>query len=296
MDFAEAEGNALGRLGIRQRDASIVAKNYGTPTPTALASCAVAACWISATAIAAALVLGLADYLVRLSDPGLRIMSTAALVVAVVWAAHRWWYLPQRQRLVPLVVARRVEARFPQLRDSLASAVEFLRQSETDETAGSAQLRRLVIAEAHNAIESIPMDDVIERGPLRKAAASVVVAVVAASICVALDAGAVRTALARLAAPLGAAQWPRQHHLVFRDVPTRLAAGQAFEVALVDTAGKLPDDVRIQFGVAHNGGRKVTSEPMMRAGDTMIARGKMSGNRSRSAPPAATTMRWPGIG
>ena len=60
---------------------------------------AVAACWIVATAIAAALVLGLIDYLVRSSDPGLRIMATVAFMAAVAWAAYRWWYLPQQQRL-----------------------------------------------------------------------------------------------------------------------------------------------------------------------------------------------------
>jgi hypothetical protein len=233
---------------------------------------AMAACWILATAIAAALVLGVADYLTRLSDPGLRVMATAALMASVAWAAYRWWYLPLQQRLVPLAVARRVESQFPQLRDSLASAIEFLRQPEDDKTAGSAQLRRLVIAEAHNKIASLPLDDVIERGPLRKAAASLAVAILIAVLCLAVDAGAVRTALARLAAPLGGTQWPRQHQLVFRKVPTQLAAGQTFEVELVDTAGALPDDARIEYSVLRNGDREVTSEPMVRAGDAMIAR------------------------
>src|SRR5439155_1974736 len=126
---------------------------------------AVAVCWIGATAVAAALVLGLIDYLVRFNDPGLRIMATAALAAAVAWAAYRFWYLPKQQCLAPLVVARRVEARFPQLHDSLASAVEFLSQSQHDQTAGSAQLRRLVIADVQNKIDALPLDDVIERGP-----------------------------------------------------------------------------------------------------------------------------------
>src|SRR4051812_38608167 len=78
---------------------------------------ALSACWVGATAIAAALVLGVIDYLVRSSDPGLRIMATLAFIAIVAWAAYRWWYLPQQQRLAPLIVARRVEARFPQLHD-----------------------------------------------------------------------------------------------------------------------------------------------------------------------------------
>ena len=113
---------------------------------------ATAACWTAATLLAAALALGLADYLVRFRDPGLRIMATAALVAVAVWAAYRWWYRPGRKRLGPLAVARKVESHFPQLNDSLASAIEFLQQSEDDQTAGSAQLRRLVVAEAETAI------------------------------------------------------------------------------------------------------------------------------------------------
>src|SRR3954471_22464628 len=78
---------------------------------------AVALCWIGATAIATALVLGSIDYLVRFSDPGLRIMATIAFMAVVAWAAYHWWYLPRKQRLDSLVIARRVEARFPQLHD-----------------------------------------------------------------------------------------------------------------------------------------------------------------------------------
>ncbi len=233
---------------------------------------ALAACWIGATAIVTAFVLGLLDYLVQFNDPGLRIMATVAFMVIVAWAVYRWWYLPQQQRLAPLVVARRVEARFPKLHDSLASAVEFLQQSEHDETAGSAQLRRLVIAEAHTNIEGLPLNDVIERGPLRRATFSLAMAVAAAVLCVVVDASAVRTALARLAAPLGGTQWPRQDQLEFREVPKQLAVGQTLELELIDKAGTLPDDVTIEYAFSRNGGRDVTSEPMKRAGDAMVAR------------------------
>src|SRR5262245_47054209 len=118
---------------------------------------AVAACRVAAAAFAAGIGLGLIDFLIRFHDPGLRIMSTAAFLAVVAWVAYRWWYLPSRPPISELAVARRIEARFPQLRDSLASAVEFLQQSEHDETAGSTQLRRLVIAEAQNKTETLPV-------------------------------------------------------------------------------------------------------------------------------------------
>jgi hypothetical protein len=233
---------------------------------------AIAGCWTTATIITAALALGLADYILRYRDPGLRIMETATFALAGMWAVYRWWYKPGRQRLDSLTVARRIESHFPQLNDSLASATEFLRQSEDDPTAGSAQLRRLVVAEAQTTVEGLPLDEIIDRRPLRRAAMWFTIASLALLFCLLWNAPAVGTALARLAAPMGSTQWPRQNHLAFRDPPTRLAAGQTFEAELIDTAGELPDDVRIEYRMAHGNRRENSSEPMKRAGDVMVAR------------------------
>jgi hypothetical protein len=233
---------------------------------------AVAACWIVATVITVALVLGMIDFLLRISDTGLRVMATLALAAAATWAVYHWWYRRGRRRWEPLTVARKVETEFPRLRDSLASAMEFLEQSEDDHSAGSAQLRRLVVTDAQTAIDGLPLERIIDRRPLYRAARALAIAGVALSACLALDARAVGTALVRLVAPLGSTEWPRQHHLSFRNPPTRLAAGQAFEVELVDTAGPLPDEVRIEYRVAAGGEREWSSEPMSRAGEVMIAR------------------------
>src|SRR5262245_8454845 len=230
-----------------------------------------AACWIVATVLAAALVLGMTDYLVRYSDRGLRIMATAALAAVAVWAVYRWWYVPNRLRLVPLTVAQRIESHFPQLGDALASAVEFLSQSEDDPGAGSAQLRRHVITEAQNAVDGLALDEVIDRQPLRRAAGWLGAILVALAFCLAIDPGAASTALARLAAPFGGTQWPRANHLRFRDPPTRLAAGQKFEVELVDAAGQLPEDVRIEYRTSYDGRSERESEKMTRVGDVMVA-------------------------
>lgn len=232
---------------------------------------ATALCWTAATLLVVAIALGIVDYLVRYRDPGLRILASAALAAAAVWALYRWWR-PGTAKLSPLNVARHVESHFPQLNDSLASAVEFLHQSEDDQTAGSPQLRRLVVAKAETAIEGLPLDDVVDRRPLRRAATWLAVAAAILVVSVAWNAGAVRTALARLVAPLGSTDWPRDHHLAFRDPPSRLAAGQTFEAELIDTAGDLPDEVRIIYRIAQGPRRETTSEPMTRIGDSMLAR------------------------
>jgi len=233
---------------------------------------ATAALWIVATAIAAAVVLGIADYLIHFRDTGLRIMATTVFAFAVAWSVYRKWYLPERDRLQTLDVARRVESQFPQLQDSLASAIEFLGQEEHDELAGSAQLRRLVVAEAQNTIELLPLEEVIERRPLHRAATALAMAAAAALICIVINANASRIAFTRLVAPFGNTLWPRQNHLEFRHVPTRLAAGQSYEFEVFDSSGPLPDDVRFEFGIAGRGGREVSTEPMTRAGDTLIVR------------------------
>ena len=233
---------------------------------------ATAICWIAATTLTAACVLGLIDYLVRFADSGLRIMASAALLAAAAWAVYYWWLRTKRQRIGQLSVARRVESRFPQLRDALASAVEFLNQPEEDLTAGSAQLRRLVIAEAQSAVEQLPLNDVIDRRPLRRSARWLLAPLIVLALCSLWDATAVQTALVRLVAPLGATEWPRDHHLVFRKVLTRLAVGQDFEVELVESAAQLPADVHIEYRIDTNDGTESSSSPMIRTGDVMIAR------------------------
>ncbi|MEX2316094.1 MAG: hypothetical protein WD669_03010 [Pirellulales bacterium] len=233
---------------------------------------AAAVSWTIATVVAAALVLGLVDYWLRFTDRGLRWIATALLAATVGWAIYRWWYVPSRRQLAPLGVARQIEAKFPQLRDALASAVEFLQQAEDDPTAGSAQLRRIVVAEAATAVDELPLDTVIDRGPLRRAASWAAVVLAALAVCFALDAAAVGTALARLVAPFGQTEWPREHYLEFRDPPTRLAVGQTFEAVLIDRSGHLPDDVLIKYRTADRGKRESLSEPMTRVGDVMVAR------------------------
>jgi hypothetical protein len=232
----------------------------------------VAACRTFAVVVAVACVLGIVDYLVRFHDRGLRVMVSAALAAAAVWAAYRWWWLPRQQRPGPLGVARRVEAKFPQLGDRLASALEFLGQDEHDATAGSAALRRAVVADADLAVSELPIDDIVDRRPQRRAAIATGLVLIGVAALLLVDTSAVVTGALRLATPWGNTEWPRQHHLAFRDPPTRLAAGQPFEVELIDRDGTLPEEVRIEYRTRRDGRRETQSEWMNRVGDVMVAR------------------------
>src|SRR5262249_29631262 len=83
---------------------------------------------------------------------------------------------------------------------------------------------------------------------------------------------AAATALVRLVAPFSEIAWPRQHVLAFRDMPKQLTVGQTFEAELVDTAGNIPGDLRIEYNGNAADHRDAYSEPPARVGERALAR------------------------
>ena len=102
-------------------------------------------CWTAAAILATACMLGVADYLFRYFDPGLRLMATTILVGIAIWSAWRVLVPFWRRPISTLAVSQRIESAFPQLNDRLSSSLDFLQQAEHDPTAGSAVLRRAVV-------------------------------------------------------------------------------------------------------------------------------------------------------
>ncbi len=77
-------------------------------------------------------------------------------------------------------------------------------------------MRRAAIAQAVAASEDLDFGAALDRRPaLRSALAALAVGLLAACLTVA-DAAATRTALARLAFPLGTVDWPQRTHLGLR--------------------------------------------------------------------------------
>jgi hypothetical protein len=229
--------------------------------------------WVVAAVVAATLVLGLADYWIHFRDPGIRVLSLLALLAVLVWAAVHYLRPVLARRLDDVAIAQKIERRFPALRDRLSSSVEFLKASPDDRQAGSAALRELVIAQTTAATKDLDLSAVLERRPTRRALAGATLAIALAGAAVLFDPSAARLALARLANPLGSAAWPRQHDLVFRHPPERVAAGQSFEVELVDSRGRqLPDEVRIHYLYDTGGDEIEEVENMHLLGGVMVAR------------------------
>lgn len=230
--------------------------------------------WVIGGVVAAMLLLGLVDYLVRFQDPGIRLICSLAVLAVFGWTSYRYLYLPLRTRLRDVDLARGLERRYPELDDSLASAVEFLDQSEDDPTAGSLALRRAVIVKTTAETERLDFDRALERRPVQRAALTAIVVMLVGMIVATVDPLSSRIAVARLTNPFGNVAWPQMTHLVLHKRVDRVARGQAFELEVVDRNGaKLPEQARIFYRQLDANGKLVEqSEAMHILGDSLVAR------------------------
>ncbi len=229
---------------------------------------------VLATVVAIVLLAGLVDYAVHFSDRGLRIMLTLSVVGVAAWATWRYLFQALTTRFSDTGIALRVQRRFPQLGDRLASAIEFLNQSPDDPHAGSAELRRAVISETTAAIEGLDLHDVLRPRAAWRAAMGAAMLGFVALIFVALDPGSSRLALARLTQPWSDVRWPQENHLILRNRIDQIAYGAALEIEVVDANGaELPEQVTIEF--RYDGESPVdgpSSAVMQFLGDMMVYR------------------------
>ena len=226
------------------------------------------------TVLLAVLLVGLADYLVRFQDPGIRLIASVAVAVVLGWTCYRYLYLGLSVRFRDVDLARRVQRRYPALGDELASAVEFLDQSEDDATAGSVALRRTVIARASAETDPLDFRDALEPGPSRRAAVVAAALTLLAAAVVVLAPRTSGIALARLANPFGTTAWPQTTHLMLRRPVDRVAKGRPFEVEVVDRDGaELPPEVHIHYRLEDAEGNITEETQLMHFIDgAMVAR------------------------
>jgi hypothetical protein len=214
----------------------------------------------------------LADYFLRPHDEGVRIILSLGVLGTSVWLFWRLVVQAPRgpQSLVP--VAQRIERRFPQLGERLSSAIAFLAQGEHDVTAGSADLRRAVVAQAESLTTDLDFQQAVDaRQPSRVLQALGAVALVLVTI-VAVNSRAAVIALERLALPWQNRQWPARHDLAFVNAPEMIAAGQTFEVELLDRNGTLPENVQLQIRQEVEGRSRIETKEMKQLGDRMVFR------------------------
>jgi hypothetical protein len=227
-------------------------------------------CYFVGAVLTAGLLLGIADYVVRFRDPGVRIICSTALLLALVWSFHQYVLSALRRRFREVVIAQRIERRFPQLGDRLSSALEFL-QSPRD-TADSPELRKAVIAETERAVSDLNLFECLDGHATRRAVAfGTPLVLILATICL-LDFDSTSRAAQRLVAPWNENAWPRWNNLEFTTKPARIAVGQDFEVALIDRNGRLPQQVAIEYWFDGDSESKIESRIMGRVDQQMLHR------------------------
>lgn len=216
------------------------------------------ASWLLAVLLGTVLVAGLADWLLHLDDPGVRIILAVAIVGCTGFVAWRHLLAPLRVRVSDRDLALRIEERYPAWNDGLASSVEFL-EAGADPGRGSVALQERVIARTLNRLDEREFHDVLETQPVRVAAIVAGATCLVAAAIVGFNRAEAATALARLAFPLGNHPWPRATDLrIVNDMlevlesteedPFRLARGDTLQLYVINVAGhgELPPRVQLQ--------------------------------------------------
>ena len=232
------------------------------------------ACWGGTLLAMLLFVAGGIDYSFRLTDTGLRLLLTASFLAVAGYGGSRLVRSWGRRCWDDFAAASCLQHAFPPLGDRLASSLEFLQQEEQDPTAGSAALRRSVVAETVATVQNIPLHEWNRAGKPASLRRAMIIAggtLLVLIGCTLVSPSSARTALLRLALPWGDAEWPRQNNLAFVDPPPLVARGDTFEVSLIDQSNRLPEEVRIEYRYQQKGHRRTEEQWMQRVGDRMVA-------------------------
>ena len=206
--------------------------------------------------VALVLTATLLDWWLHFDDPGVRCLWLLGIVTAVGWGLWRWWFTPLRSRLTDLDVALRIEQRHPELRDVLASSVQFVEQGG-DPRVGSPQLQKVVADQAARRLQSLDLEDFIESTPAIRAAVVCAGLLAFAALLVLLSPDSAARALHRLCLPFSAPAWPREVVWTLLDgnldplpedpaVPLQVPRGEAFRFHAVNSRGGLPQRVLLE--------------------------------------------------
>ncbi len=229
--------------------------------------------WVVGLVVGALIVLGVADYLTRFNDRGMRYLAWLTLVGIAGWVVWQRLRPAMLVRLDDLYLAKRIEARFPLLANALTSTIEFLHQSEDDPQAGSPLLRRTVVQQTTMQVERLDFSQSLNRRSTRMALLACGWICFIAAWLACLDYRSTQIALTRIVTPWADVDWPKQNHLLIRNPVRRIPLGQPFEIEVVDAEGAaLPADASIHYRFAHaTGPESARTEALRRIGDLLTA-------------------------
>lgn len=149
----------------------------------------------------------------------------------------------------PLAVALALEARFPKLNDSLASAVSFLGEDPDDDRGVSPRFREAAVRRAERHAERYDFGHIVPRARCLKALAFGAVALLVAVPAALVDTARAQTAALRFVDPFGPHPWPARTRIELvapKPLPARLPKGDVFELQFV-VRGVIPDRAAVAF-------------------------------------------------
>jgi hypothetical protein len=197
------------------------------------------------------LTLGLADALWHL-PAGLRALGLVMTLLATTWTFRRQWWTAWQTRTDPLAVALTLEERYPQLQDTLASAVTFLQRLNPDRLESPQQFSTAVIRAARRWYERTDLQSWIPTGAAWRATWYALIVLAVASVVTLVDSQRAVVALLRFIEPYGAHPWPPRTRIEIIEpqvLPTRLARGESWTLVFV-VQGLLPEQAEIEIRLA----------------------------------------------
>jgi hypothetical protein len=251
-------GSLEERLGAfrRRRRAACAARGLGRLLPLVLGTAALAGCL---------------DWGLRLPPLVRAVALTGGLWIAG-RAAFRYLIFPLRSPADDLSLAFSLEKAYPNLGDSLASAVEFRRQPDSSDRFGSPVLRRETVRRALGEMDRLDFRRAADARGLAAGFGLASLTGTAALLVAFLYPGPVQTALGRLADPFGDLPWPPRTRLEV-EAPAQLARGSPLEIRATVT-GVVPPHAAAEFddGVALRQSHPVLREEGTDRGQLVVRR------------------------
>jgi hypothetical protein len=179
-------------------------------------------CTVAAGGCASLLTIITLDWLLRF-PPAVRVIADVLFVGGFLLATWHWIVRAWRERVGLAEVAEQLEARFPELRDRLASTVAFLQHGPR----GSTTLTESLVERTSVAARSMPFERILTLKPLLHRLAVLVLAGSALLFIAFSTPDWLRVGSARYALPFGAVEWPKQVELVSLTGHQRVALGES---------------------------------------------------------------------
>ncbi len=227
---------------------------------------------VTAFGVGLATAVGLFDYgnhMPRL----LRASSLVGLLTGSGYLIFRLLVDPLARKSDDLSLALRIETRYPELNDALASTIQFLDQPNAP-SGGDKLMRAKAIEKATQQAASFDFNAILDYRLLGLSAIVSVVVLGAASYFLIQEPDLTRTALLRLADPFGNHPWTR---IDVPDATHRIAVGQPFRLKAT-VEGVVPQNVKIEVQAKNPFTKKYESRP-----DIVLPVKFDAGKRSASA-------------